>query len=440
MSPFTSRPQTPPPAEATEHGQLTPPATVGKPPATPQKQGISTSNQLLTPPSTGATRKIARFIEKRGSPTASKRRRFDRKNKDEYAVAEYAELDDLSDANDVSISNESPGSSAPASPTDSPDSLETRTPVSRDEAFTGIDTDDEALGGTSSTSTTKVATSPFPFMKLPRSIRKRIYAHLLAVPGLICVRQNHTSYHNEEKAFLYAEERRLLPGIAYALPQLVVGGFKTRFARLGGNVGVLRVCREVEREARGVLYGSNAFEITCPALELSPPPDFSIPLLPRGCARLVRHLSIRLRALYPLRWLLAGGYASLKDAYRDLEQLDIVLEMEDAAKGPAKGLGKKDREGWSAYVTRLRAHLVITLFDSPHRNQHLLPIWINLRVLFPGEAYDDRTESDPHNIHINVDMGPGNASPTDVAEERLRRYHLKRGLAEAFELCKQGRR
>ncbi|OAG06946.1 uncharacterized protein CC84DRAFT_1062284, partial [Paraphaeosphaeria sporulosa] len=229
--------------------------------------------------------------------------------------------------------------------------------------------------------------SSFPFMKLPLSIRKRIYIHLLTVPGLICVRQNHTSYHNEEKAFLYAEERQLLPGIAYALPQLVVGGFKTRFARLGGNVGVLRVCKEVAREARRVLYGSNTFEIICPALERSPPPDFKIPLFPRGCARRVRHLSIRVRALYALRWLLAGGYASLKDAYDNLEQLDVVFEMEDGVKGAAKGLGKREGDEWAAYVTRLHTHLVTTLFESPHQNQHRLPTWIHLRVLFDGDAY-----------------------------------------------------
>jgi hypothetical protein len=164
----------------------------------------------------------------------------------------------------------------------------------------------------------------------------------------------------------------------------------------------------------------------CPNLETSPPADYKIPLFPRCCARLVRSLSIRVRALYPL----------------------------SATKGVAKMLCKKEGEKWVAYgescihmvwyvqvylltshpVTRLHTHLNTALFDTPHH----LPIWIHLRVLFDGEAYADYAESDPRTIAI--DMGPGNASPTDVAEERLRRYHLKRGLPEAFEMCKRGGR
>lgn len=67
---------------------------------------------------------------------------------------------------------------------------------------------------------------------------------------------------------------------------------------------------------------------------------------------------------------------------------------------------------------------------------HTLPCWIKLRVLFTGEFYDNYSEPTPYNI--NIDLGPGNASPTDAAEERLRRYHLKRGLCEAFERFKKG--
>jgi hypothetical protein len=96
-------------------------------------------------------------------------------------------------------------------------------------------------------------------------------------------------------------------------------------------------------------YGANAFEIVCPNLETSPPADYKIPLFPRGCARLVRSLSIRVRALYPLEWLLNGGYAEVKDAYRGLETLDIVFELESATKGAAKMLCKVDGEKWVAY-------------------------------------------------------------------------------------------
>lgn len=106
-------------------------------------------------------------------------------------------------------------------------------------------------------------------------------------------------------------------------------------------------------------YGANAFEIICPNLEMSPPPDYKILLFSRRCVRHVRSLSIRVRALYPLKWLLNGGYGEIKDAYRGLERFDIILELEDAVKGAAKMLGKKEGEGWVAYGKSLdRIHMM----------------------------------------------------------------------------------
>jgi hypothetical protein len=187
-------------------------------------------------------RKAVRFIKTRGSPTPSKRRRFDCKNNDELALAEYAELDELTDLSDASISDDDSVTSIP--------SPKQRIQVTRDSAATN--TDDEAQVDVTPAS---VTASPFPFTKLPPSVRKKIYTLLLVVPGLVCVRQNHTAYHTAEKAFLYAEPRLLLPGIAYALPQVTAGGFKIRFSRFHGvNAGVLRVSREVHGEARAVLY------------------------------------------------------------------------------------------------------------------------------------------------------------------------------------------
>ena len=87
-------------------------------------------------------------------------------------------------------------------------------------------------------------------------------------------------------------------------------------------------------------------------------------------------------------------------------------------------------------VKRLHATITTEVFDSKKVNT--LPIWLNLRVKFHGEAYDDLSEPTTHNT--KVDLGPGDVSPTDVAKERLRRYHIKRGLPEAFELFKKGGR
>lgn len=75
------------------------------------------------------------------------------------------------------------------------------------------------------------------------------------------------------------------------------------------------------------------------------------------------------------------------------------------------------------------------IFDGKRRAK-ALPAWLKIRVLFEGEAYDDASEPSTHNI--NMDLGPGNVSPNEAAEERLRRYHLKRGFLEAFSMFKKG--
>ncbi|KAF1966213.1 hypothetical protein BU23DRAFT_518279, partial [Bimuria novae-zelandiae CBS 107.79] len=273
----------------------------------------------------------------------------------------------------------------------------------------------------------------FPFMKLPMSVRKRVYEILLVVPGLICVRQNHTSYHSEKKAFLYAENRQLLPGIAYALPQVTVNGFKIRFSRFPcTNAAILCASKEVHGETKAILYGANDFEVVCPNLELSPPPDYKTKLFPRQS--LVQCLSICVRALYPLKWLLNGGFGELKNAYRGLDTLTIIFEAESCIKGAGKVLSKKENEGWVAYVKRLHVMIATEVFAG-NKDIKTLPVWINLRVHFDGEAYADTSKPSTHSI--NVDLGPGNANPTGAAEERLRRYTMKRGLPEAFEMFKK---
>ncbi|KAL1606792.1 hypothetical protein SLS60_004199 [Paraconiothyrium brasiliense] len=185
------------------------------------------------------------------SPTKNKRR-FDRKEKDESVLAEYAELDDINDLSDISISNDTPPNSNPPSPTQDPISSKPLCPIIRGDA--AVNAQPKALGDATPTSIGNIITAPFPFLKLPLSIRKIVYSILLVVPGLICVRQNHTCYHDEEKAFLYAEARLLVPGIAYALPQITVGGFKVRLSRFRyANAGILRASKEVLAEAKAVM-------------------------------------------------------------------------------------------------------------------------------------------------------------------------------------------
>jgi len=77
----------------------------------------------------------------------------------------------------------------------------------------------------------------------------------------------------------------------------------------------------------------------------------------------------------------------------------------------------------------------VELFDQDSSSK-TIPIWLNLRVLFSGEPFEEMSKPSPYDRMIY--SGRGDMSPTDEAEERLKRYHLKCGLAEAFELFKGG--
>ena len=91
----------------------------------------------------------------------------------------------------------------------------------------------------------------------------------------------------------------------------------------------------------------------------------------------------------------------------------------------------------STTVRHLHARTAVDLFGGEKKLKNL-PVWLGLRVLFPGELYSDYSEPTVHNI--KGDLGPDNEDPTKAAEERLRRFHLKRGLAEVFEMFKKGGR
>ncbi|KAF1851716.1 uncharacterized protein K460DRAFT_254509, partial [Cucurbitaria berberidis CBS 394.84] len=273
-------------------------------------------------------------------------------------------------------------------------------------------------------------TCPFPFMMLPLSVRNKVYEYLLVVPGIICVRQKHTSFHDERRAFLYAEHREYLPGIAYALAQLTVDGYKIRFACFAAtNINILRASKEIYAEAKTVLYGKNAFEIVKPTNEMSPPPDFSVRLFPSGCQRLVTKLNIRLRSFYDLHWLLSGGYNVIKNHYRGLDTLTLILEMDVASKGFGKEWSRKEQENWRVYVQRLQGNLRKDLFgDTKLVKAKLIPTWINLRVLFGGESYDEKFYTPPNIAN----------APDSELVEHTKRDELKRALVEAWELFKKG--
>ncbi|KAK1913453.1 hypothetical protein P3342_005389 [Pyrenophora teres f. teres] len=275
---------------------------------------------------------------------------------------------------------------------------------------------------------TPTITEPFRFLDLPVSVRNRVYTHLLVIPALICVRQNHTSFSDEKKAFLYIERRAFLPGIAYALPQLVASGPKTRFSCFRHtNIAILRVNKEIFAEAKAVLYGKNDWEIVRPTNELTPPPDYSVRLFPQGCQRLVTRLSIKIRSFYDLEWLLLeSGYSELRTFYRGLVCLMLLLELEDVGKGFGKKWARKAGENWAGYVQRLQGEITKELFRKMKekvKDTKVVPVWTNLRVLFDGESY-----------------AVGASGGEVEAAEQVKREELRKGMMESWERFKKGRK
>jgi hypothetical protein len=270
---------------------------------------------------------------------------------------------------------------------------------------------------------------PFPFMKLPLAIRTRIYEHLVVVPAIICVRQNHTAFHKERQAILYAERRELLPGIAYALTQLTVDSHKSRFSQLAAaNVNILRVSKQVHAEAKPIMYGRNEFEIIKPTRETAPPVDFSVRLFPSGYQCLVTKLNIRIRSFYDLSWLLCGGYNAIKNYYRSLRTLTLILEMDSSSKNYGKMWSRRCGEKWPGYIQRLQGMVAQDLSArSKWKNTGKIPVWINLRVLFSGEAYE----------RYLIIPGDDTSISGDDLDGLTKRSELKRALPEVWELLKK---
>lgn len=228
----------------------------------------------------------------------------------------------------------------------------------------------------------------FPFMRLPISVQHNIYKLLLTLPGLICVRQNYEYYHDSERYFLKARDRELLPGIAHAFVLTTVGERETAFDEFDNiNVNILRVSKEVHAEAKAILYGKNAFEIVRPSLEMSPKPDFRIRLFPHQ--NLVTNLNIRIHSFYGLDWLINCRYNDFKSYYRGIGNLTLILELNNCRRGLGKKWLRAEDEGHEAYIQRLHTIIANGISSGARlRKKKAVPSWIDLRVLFSGEAYD----------------------------------------------------
>jgi hypothetical protein len=383
-------------------------------PTTPPSSSPSQA-YLLTPPPTAPLDK--RTLLEDGQLDSSNTLRLFNANDDESPASFF---DDVNEGSDVEAGEKSETETVPSSEGSLPTSpISSTSPVNEkgnlddDQLFTLL-------------SVAPAVAEPFSFMKLPIALRRKVYEHLLVIPALICVRQKHRVSEDQEGARLHSERRELIPGIAYALPQLSVDGYKVPFSRFAiTNSNILLASKEIYSEARAVLYGKNDFEIARPSTEISPPSDFSVRLFPTGCQRLVTKLSIRIRSFYDLNWLFSGGYNVIKNYYRGLTTLTLVLELQSTDKGFGRQWAKADGEQSKEHVKRLQAEVAKGLSSSAKSRKAVkVPARINLRVMFSGERYNTALGASKKNVNVGAD--------------EYKREELRQDLLSAWETFKKG--
>ena len=294
---------------------------------------------------------------------------------------------------------------------------------------------------TTFTSTLVISALPgrIEFMRLPPSIRKKIYHLLLTVPAIICLRQNRSPYEHIPAPWCNITEVRLLAGLAFVATQHTSNGLKSRMQHHQyTNVAILCANRKVHKEAKEILYGHNTFELANLTNETSPPADFNIPLLPRSCSYFVASLCIRGASIYALRFMVKDGHTGLKNTYRSLKSLLLILEIESLRKGYGKKLTRKPKENWMLYIKRLMSFMALELFDCVGIMKKI-PAWISLKVMFEGDEYIDSFDSRRDSSKGEIEK-VGLRMNTGLGNEDIEKQDLKLGVSEAFELFKKGHR
>lgn len=373
-------------------------------------------SSLLTPPPTGGFDKRVNFTEHDFTGAVSKRlSNF----KEGESPSEFFEQ--VEEGSDVELEETE---DEPASPIDDtpPTSATSATPSPIEAS---IFEDDCLLIYGDTTAAVAVVTEPFAFLQLPLALRTKVYERLLVVPGLVCVHQNQAMIDEFNEGYLHTDQRSLLSGISHASVQLAVNGPQIPFSRFSRtNVSILFASKDTHAEAKAILYSKNTFSIPRPSTELNPPTDYSVRLFPPGCQRLVTKLAIRICSFYDLDWLLTGGYNDIKNFYRGLITLTLILEIDSVKRGFGRKWGRQEGEKWNAYVMRLQIEIAKDAYAVGRgKKVKTMPEWVVLKVLFGGEAYGEKSR----------------AAGSTTAEQ-AKRDELRTALVEAWEMFKRGGR
>jgi hypothetical protein len=88
---------------------------------------------------------------------------------------------------------------------------------------------------------------------------------------------------------------------------------------------------------------------------------------------------------------------------------------------------RKEDEKWEVYVKRLQGGVARDLCgEKVLRTGRMVPTWIDLRVLFAGEAYDEKLRNGVCVVNGTTDQD--------------KREDLRAAMVEAWELFKKGGR
>ncbi|KAH9875056.1 hypothetical protein J1614_004544 [Plenodomus biglobosus] len=290
---------------------------------------------LLTPPPTGVPKKRVRLSHVEVSKVSSGSSTKSNKGESPNAISEEILKDSDGDLGEMSESESTTTSNNTTPAVASSDTTATSVASERSirEKLDQFATLDLAFD------TPVAVTKPFPF-KLPISVRNRIYEHLLVVPAIICVRQNHTSYHDEKKPSCTLSAASFFPVLRMLSPKSSSMASKYNSSASAPPTSISFVLT-----AKSMLKPRLFYTARMTSRSSSRPMNSHHRLI-TACtySHLAASALSRLHSFYDLQWLLSGDYNAIKNYYRGLVSLTLIVEKQSKNKGFGKKWARKEEE------------------------------------------------------------------------------------------------